>query len=102
MTSSGRRSIIIIIFLIIGGKHAGREMSLLDLGPVAFGGTPAIITFLQSKNVLARQKECPCGAMMKLQKRSDVSDGCRWRCPDCRKAISIRKGSFFEKSKITL
>lgn len=77
-------------------------MSLVDLGPVAFGGTPAIITFLQSKNVLARQKECPCGAMMELQKRSDVSDGCRWRCPDCRKAISIRKGSFFEKSKITL
>ena len=77
-------------------------MSLLELGPVAFGGTPAIIAFLQSKYVLARQKQCACGAMMTMQARSDVSDGCRWRCPDCRKGVSIRKGSFFEKSKITL
>ena len=34
--------------------------------------------------------------------RADISDGCRWRCPDCRTAVSIRKGSFFEKSKLTL
>ena len=33
-------------------------MALLELGPVAFGGTPAIIAFLQSKYVLARQKQC--------------------------------------------
>ena len=77
-------------------------MSLLELGPVAFGGTPGIITFLQGKHVLASQKQCACGAMMGLQKRADISDGCRWRCPDCRTAVSIRKGSFFEKSKLTL
>ena len=77
-------------------------MSLLELGPVAFGGTPGIITFLQGKHVLASQKKCPCGTMMVLQSRQDISDGCRWRCPDCHKCISIRKGSFFEKSKLSL
>jgi transposase-like protein len=77
-------------------------MSLLVLGPVAFGGTPGIISFLQRKRVLARQKQCLCGAMMVLQDRADISDGCRWRCPDCRTGVSIRKGSFFEKSKLTL
>lgn len=77
-------------------------MSLLVLGPVAFGGTRTIIGFLQSMHLLASQKQCPCGAMMEIRDRSDVTDGCRWRCPDCYKAISIRKGSFFEKSKITL
>ena len=42
------------------------------------------------------------GAMMVMQDRTDISDGCRWRCPECRKAVSIRKGSFFSKSKLPL
>lgn len=77
-------------------------MSMLELGPVAFGGTPGIIAFLQGKQVLASGKQCPCGCAMVLQGREDISDGCRWRCPDCHKAISIRSGSFFEKSRLTL
>ena len=77
-------------------------MSLLELGPIAFGGTPAIVSFLQDKHVLARQKQCVCGCMMVMQDRSDVSDGCCLRCSDCNKRVSIRKGSFFEKSKLTL
>jgi len=77
-------------------------MSLLVLGPVAFGGTPGIVTFLQNKGVLARHKQCACGAAMSLRDRADVSDGCRWRCPDCHTSVTIRKGSFFEKSKLPL
>ena len=77
-------------------------MSLLDLGPIAFGGTPGIVAFLQRKNVLAQLQQCRCGTMMTLQDRSDISDGCRWRCPDCKTAVSIRNGSFFAKSKLTL
>ena len=71
-------------------------MSLLDLGPLAFGGTPGIVSFLQRKSVLARQKQRVCGVTMVFQDRADVSDGCWWRCPDCHKAVSIRKGSFLE------
>ena len=42
-------------------------MSMPELGPVAFGGTPGIIAFLQGKQVLARHKQCPCGSAMVLQ-----------------------------------
>ena len=78
-------------------------MSLLELGPIAFGGTAAIITFLQRKNVLADRMNCAqCGIGMEMKERSDISDGYRWRCPDCNKTASIRKGSFFEQSKLTL
>ena len=31
-------------------------MSLLALGEVAFGGTPAVVSFLQGKNLLAKAK----------------------------------------------
>lgn len=77
-------------------------MSLLEIGPVIFGGTPAIITHLQSKHVIAAQRQCPCGTAMVLQTRRDISDGCRWRCSSCQKGVSIREGSFFEKSRLPL
>ena len=34
--------------------------------------------------------------------RSDVSDGVSWKCPQCKGRKSIREGSFFDKSKLTL
>ena len=33
-----------------------------------------------------------------LGKRGDVSDGCVWRCPQCKTNKSIREGSFFLQS----
>ena len=51
-------------------------MSILELGPVAFGGTFGIIAFLQGKQVLARHKQCPCGSAMVLQERADIMQ--RW------------------------
>ena len=79
------------------------EMSILDIGPVVFGGTAGIIAFFQSKGVLARRQQCSqCGVAMAMQDRGDISDGCRWRCPNCHKGVSIRKGSFLALSKLTL
>ena len=34
--------------------------------------------------------------------RKDVSDGVRWKCPNCKTSKSIRVGSFFDKSRMTL
>jgi transposase-like protein len=34
--------------------------------------------------------------------RNDISDGVRWRCRSCKTSTSIRDGSFFSKSKLTL
>ena len=78
-------------------------MSILELGPIAFGGTAAIVAFFQGKGLLANNINCAqCGVAMVLSDRADISDGCRWRCPQCRKCVTIRKGSFFEKSRLTL
>ena len=77
-------------------------LSILSLGPVAFGSTRGIITYLQGKNVLASRRQCPCGTPMELEKRKDISDKHRWRCPTCHKGITIRENSFFQRSKLTL
>ena len=37
-----------------------------------------------------------------LGKKGDVSDGCVWRCPQCKTTKSIREGSFFTKSRMPL
>ena len=44
----------------------------------------------------------PNTVYMAWEDRSDISDGHRWRCPNCRKTSTIRKDSFFEKSRLTL
>ena len=54
------------------------------------------------RDLAVMQKMCTCGTVMIMQDRADISGGCCWRCPDCHKRISIRKGSFFEKSKLTI
>ena len=77
-------------------------MSILQLWPVIFGETDQLITYLQGKNLLCTNKTCPCGSAMQLSPRSDVSNGMRFRCPDCHKCTSIRDGSFFSKSRLAL
>ena len=77
-------------------------MSLLELGPTLFGGSAGIITYLQGQHVLASSKQFPCGTAMVLQDWADISDGCRWRCPNCQKTFSIRDGSFFQQSQLPL
>ena len=73
------------------------KLSILQLGPVLFGGTPAIIAHLQAKHVLASHKQCPCGTAMQLQDRSDNFVDCRWLCPACRKGSSIIDVFFFSE-----
>ena len=77
-------------------------MSILQLGPVIFGETDQLITYLQGKNLLSTNKTCPCGSAIQLSPRSDASDGVRFRCSDCHKCTSIRDGSFFSKSRLVL
>ena len=43
-----------------------------------------------------------CAALMVKRRRSDVSDGVSWWCPHCKGRKSIRDGSFFAKSRLTL
>ena len=43
-----------------------------------------------------------CNVSMQERSREDVSDGISWYCPRCYTRKSIRDGSFFAKSKLSL
>ena len=64
----------------------------------------SLFTFLCQHDVLAAQQVCVCGTPMVLKERSGIQDGHSWRCSnkDCRKWRSIRYGSFFEGSHISV
>ena len=52
--------------------------SLWELGPIIFGPTEVLVSWLQRKGMLASSQTCSsCGVVMQLGKRSDISDGTR-------------------------
>ena len=67
-----------------------------------FGGTEGIITWLRSKHLLSSSETCACGRAMRKRSRMDLSDGIIWYCTGCKTTRSIRHGSFFVKSRLTL
>ena len=78
-------------------------MSLLELGPVIFGPTDDLIAWYRAKGLLARSQDCStCNVPMRQGTRKDVTDGLVWRCPQCKTTKSVREGSFFSKSRLTL
>ena len=64
----------------------------------------AIIEFLQNLNLLPRSRLCECGSMAKLSLRKSAADGYSFRCciRSCRKEFSLRKGTFFYQSQLSL
>ena len=78
-------------------------LSILDIGPVIFGTTDNFISYLQQRHLLADSQTCVnCTIPMDLGKKADISDGCIFRCSTCKMTKSLRAGSFFSKSKLTL
>ena len=74
--------------------------SVLALAVVIGPEVDKQITWLQSKGLQGRNMACPaCNQLMDLQQRKDITDQYRWRCPNttCKKSVSIRSGTFFEK-----
>jgi transposase-like protein len=62
-----------------------------------------LILFLRNKNVLPSRTNCnSCNRPMNEQKSTATIDGVIFRCTKCKRTFSIRKGSFFEKSKLEL
>ena len=105
------------------------SLSILDIAPVLAGDPDQQITWFQQRGLIARNKTCPsCSSVMHMQCRNDIQDKrryshvpksikhsifCgwiafqfdnRWRCVDdgCKKSCSIRAGTFFDKSKLSL
>lgn len=56
-----------------------------------------------SSGVFKNAQTCAsCGSTMTLQHYSDAPDGVCWRCPGCRKRLSVRTGSILHDSKLAL
>lgn len=60
-----------------------------------------LIKFLMHHNLISKGPNC-CNQIMRLTPRSDRSDKFAFRCSVCRRRQSIRIGSFFESSNLTL
>lgn len=78
-------------------------LSILDIGPVIFGTTDNLVNYLQHRQLLADSLTCGnCTIPMNIGKKADISDGLIFRCGTCKTTKSLRVGSFFSKSKLTL
>ncbi|KII64577.1 hypothetical protein RF11_06334 [Thelohanellus kitauei] len=76
------------------------EIRLDDLAHYKFK-ISGLIEFFQTRLLLPKFPLC-CDQIMKVAIRSSVIDGHAFRCLVCRTFSSIRKGTFFEKSKLSL
>uniref|UniRef100_A0A0L8GK31 ISXO2-like transposase domain-containing protein n=1 Tax=Octopus bimaculoides TaxID=37653 RepID=A0A0L8GK31_OCTBM len=61
-----------------------------------------IMDFLKTNGIVANSKTCVCTHEMCLKKSARSIDGFTWRCSNCKKAISLRKNTFMENSKLPL
>lgn len=76
-----------------------------ELGPLIHGSYEECLQYYAQQGLLASQAHCKlCGTYMELKRRPSVKDQFSWRCPNssCRTWLTIRHGSFFEKSKLDL
>ena len=76
------------------------ECNIIDLAP-ALCDTKKCINFMRGRNLLLEDLFCcntECSKVMDVQ----ITDKQRFQCKLCRKRYSIRKESFWEKSKLPL
>ena len=77
-----------------------------ELREVIFGDNQERkMVWMQQRGLLASQKTCrKCDSDMRFGVKSGVTDGFVWRCKrkGCKTTVSVRDGSFFEKSKLPI
>lgn len=83
------------------------NMTFLELGQRFYGDARVqeTITWCRENGILATRVSCSiCKSSCREQNYSRAVDKKIWRCSNkkCKKTISIRKGSFFEGSKLQL
>lgn len=61
------------------------------------------LQYAQSKKLIPQEKLCSCGHAMSVQECSKMKmDKVCWKCSKCKQKTSIRSGTFFENSNLTL
>ena len=63
----------------------------------------SVVDFVIAKRLVAGSQECqPCRRPMTLVRDKKNTDGKKWRCSGCRCVCSIRRDSFFDKSRLSV
>ena len=81
------------------------NIALVKLGNKFYSDQVERIYFLQQNDLLKRSCVCTCGNLMEMKPYSrsiDCQIICRCPVQSCRKSHSLRKGSFFAGSKLSL
>ena len=79
-------------------------LSISNIAPIVFSRDPKDRRdFLQQHHLIASTMLCgSCNSTMRIGEKSDISDGYIIRCPSCKTTKSLRHGSFFSKSRLSL
>ena len=85
---------------LIGLENVTMETNIFDIAPV-LSDIKTCIAFLRGRNLLLNDYIC-CGIQCSKVADISISDRERFQCNTCKKRTTIRKYSFFEKSKLEL
>ena len=91
------RSAVLYVFLLI------HPITYFDLSRELVDPASSI-RWCQTMKLLPSSKLCTCGNTMHLVKRKDSPEKMGWQCPrkNCKKEITLRRGTFFEGKLIGL
>ena len=80
-----------------------QSLTLFKIGVRFYNHIRETIDWCRQYGLLANTMQCPtCNINCMEGMYFRAIDGVCWRCPECRKTINIRKGSFFEQSHLHL
>ena len=77
------------------------DLIIDDIIMIAFSYEDTI-SWLRNYGLLARQMRCKCGVLMYEANYAHSQDSYTWRCRVCKTVCSLRYGSFFYGSKLSL
>jgi len=60
------------------------------------------VAYMIDKGMLKPGGQCKCGGELVLKETETTKDGFRYKCSVCKNTASVRAGSLFAKSKMTL
>jgi transposase-like protein len=74
-----------------------------NLHRIYFETTLSALQWCARRRLIKNSVECPtCQIAKSFIKRNDRGDGYKWRCRNCLANTSVRSGSFFSQSHLTL
>ncbi|GAB1610002.1 uncharacterized protein LOC115214241 [Argonauta hians] len=103
MAGRPRAPVIIEANLLSKADIRKEDLTIGTLLPVIEGDPLTVIRWLAARRLLRNTLDCPhCGSPCRFTRYAEGLDGYRWRCNGHKFTKSIRFGSFFEKSHISL